>query len=335
MKVFGKTIVRLGEPIESLPDFFNIIHEKLRIDPDCKLLFRGEHRDYGETALQPQIFRNESWIQNEDVMLNNYIAKFPEAFPKGTSTFDIIVNADHYSLPSRVLDASYSPLTGLYMACNPDSTDKKGGDPIVYIFELPKNDIYNWNSDTVALLANVARMKGNFNVTNPNHDSMSALIHAIREEKYDYYNLYEGREHEYTKILNQIICVESKMLNRRINNQKGLFFLFGINGTKQNFKELSFKDSVRISSIAIKEEKKEEILKELTVYGYDKMTMFPEMENVCEAIKDTYKPIGKEKSDEKKDEIISLISKLSVNAEMALLDWLKAKLEINANTSTK
>ncbi len=333
MKIFGKTIVRLGEPIESLPEFFNIIHEKLRIDPDCKLLFRGESRDYGETALQPQVFRNESWIQNEDVMLNKYIAKFPEAFPKGTSTFDIIVNADHYSLPSRVLDVSYSPLTGLYMACNPVSIDQQDSDPIVYIFELPKNDIYNWNSDTVALLANIARMKGNFDVTNPNHDSISALIHQIREEKYDYYNLYEGREHEYKKILNQIICVESKMLNRRITNQKGVFFLFGIKGTKQNFKELSFKDSVRISSIAIKKEKKAEILKELTVYGYDKMTMFPEMENVCDAIKAEFKPTDNEKSDKKKDEITSLISKLSVNAEMALLDWLKAKLEINSTTS--
>ncbi|MBQ3691682.1 MAG: FRG domain-containing protein [Bacteroidales bacterium] len=333
MKIFGKTIVRIGEPIQSLLEFFKIIHEKLRIDPDCRLLFRGEHRDYGETALQPQVFRNECWIQNEDVMLNNYIAKFPEAFPKGTSTFDIIVNADHFTLPSRVLDVSYSPLTALYMACNPDSTDTKDGDPMVYIFELPKNDIYNWNSDTVALLANVARMKGDFDVTNPNHDSLSALIHQIREEKYDYYNLYEGREHEYKKILNQIICVESKMLNQRISNQKGLFFLFGINGTKQNYKELSFKDSVRISSIAIKKEKKEEILKELTVYGYDKMTMFPDMENVCEAIKEEIKPTVEKKSDEKKDEIQSLISKLSVNAEMALLDWLKAKLEITSTSS--
>ncbi|MBP5501446.1 MAG: FRG domain-containing protein [Bacteroidales bacterium] len=288
MKIFGKTIVRIGKPIQSLPEFFNIIHEKLRIDPDCKLLFRGEHRDYGETALLPQVFRNDNWIQNEDVMLNNYIAKFHEAFPKGISTFDIIVNADHFSLPSRVLDVSYSPLTALYMACNPDSTDIND-DPIVYIFELPKRDIHNWNSDTVALLANLARMKGNFDVTNPNHDTLSTLIHTIREEKYDYYNLYEGKEHEYKNILNQIICVESKMLNQRISNQRGLFFLFGINGTKQNFKGLSFNDSVRISSIAIQKEKKDEIMKELTVYGYDKMTMFPDMENVCEAIKAEFK----------------------------------------------
>ena len=333
MKNFGKNIINIGTA-SNLPEFFNIIHEKLRIDQDWQLLFRGEHHDYGTTALMPQLFRYGEWIDNEDVMLSNYIAKFPEAFPKGTSTFDIIVNADHFSLPSRVLDATYSPLTALYMACNPDSQDTTDADPIVYIFELPKKDIYNWNSDTVALLANVAKMKGNFDVTNPNHDSMSALLHAIREEKSDYYNLYEGREHEYKKILNQIICVESKMLNQRITNQKGLFFLFGINGTKQNYKALSFNDNVRISSITIKKEKKQEILNELSVYGYDKMTMFPEMENVCEAIKDTYKSACDKKSDEK-TEIQFLISKLSVTAEMALQDCLKAKVDINSRSSNK
>lgn len=331
MKIFGKTIINIGE-VDSLPAFHQIIHEKLRIDPDYKLLFRGEHRDYGETALLPQLFRDVNWIKNEDVMLNNYIAKFPEAFPKGTSTFDIIVNADHFTLPSRVLDVSYSPHTALYMACC-DSTDTTDADPIVYIFEVLKNDIHNWNSDTVTLLSNVAKMKSDFDVTNPNRDSLSALIHTIREEKSDFYNLYEGREYEYKKIFNQIICVESKMLNQRITNQKGLFFLFGINGTKMDYKNLSFNESVRISSITIKKEKKQDILNELSVYGYDKMTMFPDMENVCKAIKDTYKPTKNEKSDEKKDEITSLISKLSVSAEMALLDWLKAKLEITSTSS--
>ena len=189
MKIFGKTISKIGE-VDSLPAFHQIVHEKLRIDPDYKLLFRGDHRDYGESALLPQLFRDDNWIKNEDVMLNNYIAKFPEAFPKGTSTFDIIVNADHFTLPSRVLDVSYSPHTALYMACS-ESTDTTDADSIVYVFEVPKNDIHNWNSDTVALLSNVARMKSNFDVTNPNRDSLSALIHAIREEKADYYNLYE------------------------------------------------------------------------------------------------------------------------------------------------
>lgn len=323
MKIFGKTIINIGE-VDSLPAFHQIVHEKLRIDPDYKLLFRGDHRDYGETALLPQLFRDVNWIKNEDVMLNNYIAKFPEAFPKGTSTFDIIVNADHFTLPSRVLDVSYSPHTALYMACS-DSTDTTDADPIVYVFEVLKNDIHNWNSDTVALLSNVARMKGDFDVTNPNRDSLSALIHAIREEKTDYYNLYEGREYEYKKIFNQIICVESKMLNQRITNQKGLFFLFGINGTKMNYKDLSFNESVRISSITIKKEKKQEILNELSVYGYDKMTMFPDMQSVCEALKNGLKS-EKQNKDTNEDDS-KLIYKLTSNIEVAIVDWIKGKLE--------
>lgn len=289
--VFGRAINYIGSA-ESMEEYLTLLNENLEENNTTSYFYRGETQDYGETALLPQLFRNPKWVENEHKMINEFVAKFPNEFPKGTSTFDIIVNADHFSLPSRVLDISYSAFTGLFMACyNFSSKDKVDdtNDGFVYIFKVPQKDIKNWTSDTVTLLSNLAIMKSDFPDESNWKHSYDVLMHVIKVERPDFYDVYEGNEDKYKNDFNRIVCVESKMLNSRITNQKGLFFLFGINGKKSDFAKMKFDDDVEIYSIRIDKNHKAAILKQLEMCGYDRMTMFPDMQNVCENIKENYK----------------------------------------------
>ena len=290
--VFGKKITDLGHA-ESVDAFLGIISKKLKLSDDFAYFYRGEAMYYEETSLKPQLFRETKWIENEHKMINDFVAKFPSDFPKGTSTFDIIINADHFSLPTRVLDISYSAFTGLFMSCYNFSSSEKvddKNDGFVYIFKVRKKDIKNWNSDSVTLLSNLARMDAKFPYNEEWKKSIDILMHTIKDEKPDFYTMYGEQEMEkYKEDFNNIVCVKPKMLNARITNQKGLFFLFGINGTKMDYDNMKFDKDVEIYYIRIPRNCKKHILGQLEICGYDRMTMFPDMQNVCESIKENYK----------------------------------------------
>ncbi|MBO7597954.1 MAG: FRG domain-containing protein [Bacteroidales bacterium] len=301
-EIFGKQITNIGTA-NTLEEFISLIRSKGNDSNDTTLFFRGETKDYGSTALLPQLFRVEGWLKNEHELLNDYVAKFPDMFPKGTSTFEIMVYADHYGLPVRLLDITSSAFTGLFMACfnykGQEETSPEN-DGMVYIFKVKNDKIKNWNSDTVTLLSNVARMESNF-LTNEKDGStnltekewwlwMKKMMHIIKDEKPDFYYMHsESEMSKYKEDFNHIVCVRPKMINSRILNQKGAYFLFGINGKKSDYNELSFEETVvEIYSITIPGKHKPEFLKQLANCGCDKMTMFPDMENVCDAIKSNY-----------------------------------------------
>ncbi len=283
-KIFGKDLYSIGKVVNNIVDFQQIIDEikQSNLQSGDIFLFRGEAKDYGRTKLTPQLFRKSEWIENEHIMLNRYISKFPDVFPTGTSAFDVIIYADHYSLPTRVLDVSYSPLVALYMACCNHDKD----DGFVYLFKVKKSKIKFWNSDTVALLSNIAKMEPSFDSSKISKTDIGRLLHYVRDERNDFYQMYEDNElQNYQGELSKIVCVESKQINKRIINQQGLFFLFGINGTKNDYKNLEFDDDVVIYQIKIDKNSKSKILSQLSQYGVDNMTMFPDMQNVCEALK--------------------------------------------------
>lgn len=313
-KIFGTEITNIGTAY-TLEEFISLVKSLQNNTNGSTLFYRGETRDYGRTALHPQLFRNPNWIENEHKMLHDYVAKFHNEFPKGTSTFDIMVYADHYGLPVRLLDISSSAFTGLFMACynyKGQVETSPENDALVYIFKVKTENIKHWNSDCVTLISNVACMPSNF-LTNDKGEYknlseeewvywMGKLMHIIKNEQPDFYYMYKDTNMSgYKTDFDRIVCVESKMINSRIINQKGLFFLFGINGKKTDFENmhfdnLHFDEKVEIFSIKIAGKSKPSILKQLAICGYDTMTMFPDMENVCDAIKGNYgstkKPIN-------------------------------------------
>jgi hypothetical protein len=106
-----------------------------------QLLFRGE-KEYFDKRCTPRISRNPAKLKNgapigagthgsmymlEDRMMDDFI-NYSKSYDYSLSTFDNwtwLMIAQHYGVPTRLLDWSVNPLVALYFACN-DSFDKDG-----------------------------------------------------------------------------------------------------------------------------------------------------------------------------------------------------------------
>lgn len=123
---------------EGVIEYISVI-QSLKSD-DKIAVYRGETRDYGATACQPNVFRDGYLDNNErleknilDEMTVNHIAK-------GDSYLEKAINAQHGGFPSRLLDVSYNSLVALFFATTPFYTKKitesDAEDGYVYIFSL-------------------------------------------------------------------------------------------------------------------------------------------------------------------------------------------------------
>ena len=122
--------------------------------------FRG-HSDHEKYKLEPSIYREPEWVENEHRMFREIIMKCPDDFRNTRTTFERLVKMQHYSLPTRLLDLTGNPLAALLFTVN-GSSDKDGE---VLIFRVPKNEVKYYDSDTVSVLSNISKRPAEFDIT--------------------------------------------------------------------------------------------------------------------------------------------------------------------------
>lgn len=187
-----------------------------------------------------------------------------------------------------------------------ESTSKKG---VIYLFSVPKDRIKHYDSDTISVLANLAKCDDreiDFSTKQSRdeeeHDRLEVfneqpgiqiLLHQIKEEKPYFRPLIRPDD------LSSIFLVKPKYGNPRITNQAGAFFLFGL-GIKQGYpcvaKEQSLakgghveipSDWIRHKFIVPKEKKKQ-ILEELAQLGITESYIYPEIDKYAKELKKRY-----------------------------------------------
>lgn len=260
--------------------------QKNSYDPNYTYFYRG-HSDY-DYQLKPSIYRNDGHLSNEHIMYNELITHNPSEFKNSKTTIDHLVKMQHYGLPTRLLDVTTNPLISLFFACEDASKNKltyKKGEVIV--FKVPNKEIKYSDSDTVAVLSNIAKMKGDFSfeTTNDtksfnNQGNISYLLHSIGQEKGVFKPLIE-QEH-----VKSAICVKAKMDNPRITNQAGAFFLFGCGNRNKEFIEIN--DDWIVSKKRIIIINKKTILEELKLMGITEKFVYPNLEKYTDFLKDTF-----------------------------------------------
>jgi hypothetical protein len=275
--------VRVG----SVRTFLDAI-EKLDRTSETSFLYRG-HPSF-TYSLTPSIYRNTRWIQNEHIMFRELILRCPNDFSSLASTFQTLVKMQHYGLPTRLLDLTANPLIALYFASDPADPPSESGEVIA--FSIPTKEIKYYDSDTVSVVANLARRPFSFEVPPKNLDktafnskpAIRYLLHEIKQEK-PYFEPLVEREH-----LESVICVKPKMENPRIIRQDGAFFLFGVHGTKQT--AASVPDTYIASSgakrIIIIGTEKRRIRTQLEALGISAGSVYPEIDRVAEFLKHHY-----------------------------------------------
>lgn len=259
---------------------------KLRLRDGRIRFFRG-HADFARYKIRPGIYRHRRLIANESNLIDEAIIRCPADFTNSTF-FERLVKLQHYGLPTRLLDVTSNALAALYFACR--EKERKAGELLV--FDIPQEHVKYYNSDTVALIANVARRKYSFDLSALptdlkafNEDAeIGRLLHDIREDKSAFRPLIISND------LRRVICVRPKLDNARIARQNGAFLLFGI-GDKKSICASMPTDWITCGNASkrIIFSKKHQIKNELEQFGVSEQILFPELDRQTKSIVQRFK----------------------------------------------
>lgn len=81
---------------------------------DLRVMFRGQANV--EWSLLPAAFRTRKDFLNEHFYIREYERQMPKECV-GKSSIDILIDAQHYGIPTRLLDVTTNPLVALFFAC--------------------------------------------------------------------------------------------------------------------------------------------------------------------------------------------------------------------------
>ena len=178
----------------------------------------------------------------------------------------------------------------------------------VYLFSIPEARVKHYDSDTVSILANLAKcsdremdiyteqtkgvVKAKVLEKFNERAGIRILLSQIKEEKPYFEPLIRPND------LSSIFLVKAKYGNPRIINQAGAFFIFGLGFspssrgrggrlTKRGDHEIP-SDWIRHKFI-IPKDKKQGILDELARMGITESYLFPEMDKYAKELKKKYK----------------------------------------------
>ena len=307
-KGVAKSVSPKLKSIGSVSDLIANCFELKKHYPGLTLYFRGE-RD-GAWDLRPSVMRpsNDGTFRlraHEGEMLRELISRRPEDFGGMTSALEQMVVAQHHGLKTRLLDVSRNPCVALFSAC--DERDPAGKshdnkmDGCIHVFAVPKELVRPFDSDTVSIIANFAKLdRGYQNLllgkTGPDSqmedpdsrlqysytEAMRRLYHYIRQEKPQFEKIIDPRD------FFRVFVVEPKQWFERIRAQEGAFIISALH-------ERFERDEIqcRVKNVPVYEHEtmtvhgdkiKEAILEELSLMNFTRETLYPSLEEVANRI---------------------------------------------------
>tara|TARA_R100001126_G_scaffold15926_3_gene7349 strand:- start:9271 stop:9987 length:717 start_codon:yes stop_codon:yes gene_type:complete len=228
----------------------------------------------------------------ENQIFSELMLEAPTEFSNDRAMFDKLVRAQHYGLPTRLLDVSLNPLVGLYFACNEEKHHDKDG--AVMVFDFIEKRVKFADSDTISLISNLARLsdderneisrEGRKSKNELDIDgfrkipAVERLLQFVRVEKPYFLNSVDPSD------LFRYLFVHPVKNNRRVIAQSGAFIAAGL----LRYKSPASSSSYNLHTIVIPAAKKATILRELDIININSRTMFPEVEFVSKYIKNKW-----------------------------------------------
>ena len=288
----------MPKAIKSLQGYFRKIAQLNEESHGVQLYYRG-HSDV-DYKIFPSVFRSKNLQDSEHLMIRQLMAQQPREFREDYGIFDNLVRAQHYALPTRLLDVTLNPLVALYFSvCR---NEKKRASVVVFKSEVGKQKYFD--SDVVACLSALSLLtygeKNNIvssifkafksiyppNLTidgQPlrefnNSVEVKRLIQLVQREKPNFADRIQPID-----LVNAVVVVPRK-LHSRIIAQNGAFVIFGVGKTEKAIVE----ENITTEQIHIDQDSKAQLLKELAQVGVSESSLFPEIDKAALAIKRRY-----------------------------------------------
>ena len=124
------------------------------------LYFRGESESRDTWTLTPSVMRQTedagfSLRNAEGEMLVDLLSRRADDFVEANSALEQMVMAQHHGLPTRLLDITRNPLVALFHA----SAKSPAVAGRIHVFAVPRFLVKPFNSDTVSVITNFARLR--------------------------------------------------------------------------------------------------------------------------------------------------------------------------------
>lgn len=288
----------MPKAVTSLEGFIRKIAKLTSANPASQLYYRG-HSSVNY-QIEPSVFRSANHLSSEHLMIRQLVAQHPRDFNDDLTLFDRLVRAQHYGLPTRLLDISLNPLVGLYFAV----CSNPGKRASVVVVKPNVGDQKYYDSDTVACLSALSLLtnaekenlrnwilvwqKKNRRSRKANDVDLQAfnstpevlkLIQFVRVSQPDFRPIVQPYD------LWKPVLVTPKKIHSRIIAQSGAFIIFGL-GRKNPQLNLP---GIAFEEIHIEGAEKSRFMAELSQVGITESSLFPEIEKAAIAIRNRYK----------------------------------------------
>ena len=234
-----------------------------------KFFYRGQANSKFE--ITPSISRNENFLDYEHKLFFDLLSLKPNEFLSDNTMYEKLITMQHFNLPTRLIDLTRNPLIALYFCCNEDFHT----DGILYIIEEDDDKILNFGDFELECLTKIVKMP--------------------------YKDINEGKLCDDCTKCSSIKNIEKSYIvngiakNQRINNQSGDFIFVGIGKDKKYMEELSQKPT---KMIVISKLLKKDILDNLKLFNIHPGTVYPELANMSQYLKEEYRGKRKEKTND-------------------------------------
>ena len=191
----------------------------------------------------------------------------------------------------------------IFRSAGEEAVKASAKDGVVYLFTAPEDRVKHYDSDTVSVLANLAKCKisercsaSTSSVEDFNEQpDIKFLLHQIKGEKPHFLPHIQPCD------LSRLFFVKAKNGNQRITNQMGAFLLFGLgvkqtkaSGSDGEVNLLTKSEHTEVPTewikkkLIIPKECKADILRELALLGITDSYIYPGMEQYAKELKKKY-----------------------------------------------
>lgn len=275
--------------IEACDGYQTVIDRLNLLARNGDYVFRGYGR---QDEMFPNIIRDKDFSNVETILLQDF-EKYGSNYFRANTPIDFMSYAQHFGLPTRLLDFTRNPFIALsfalYMPKGPKYKDEE--DKTYYyvryaslednlcVPSIPLNDdLYNMKLTRTDSLATKATQCIDSVTDLFGNNNMHRSVFALDGFKDTVDNTYKKQE----KIRDHVILfVDPNQSNQRIIMQQGLF-MFPYTLDKEEHLNVIKRHS---KVIKIHKDLRDELIKYLDVLGYNTFRLMPDLSSICEAVK--------------------------------------------------